>query len=198
MHATRLSRSINRSRRRPKWGCAVLAVITFAASGCETARRLAPGGFIVVERVDRDIPDNEFIAEQVRVERLDKSARKYPRLGDIPASTAQLPSDPAQRRIASNFMTERDGLISAGATDQLATDGPPPTPQRVSPIQLETPDISALQTAGRDLQKTARKDLETAAGLFSGVFDAAPDRNAVEEELSREDEDVPGEEDDEG
>lgn len=198
MHATRIHPSINRSRRRPKWASAALLLVSLGASGCETARRLAPGGFIVVDPVERTAPDNEFIAEQVRVERLDRSARKYPRLGAIPSATAALSADPAQQRIATTFISERDGLIAAGRGDQVELDGPAPTPVALSPIPLDLADRSELQAAGRDLQNQAKTDLETAAGLFSGVFDTAPDRDAVEEELSREDEDARGEEDDEG
>jgi len=66
-------------------------LVIFAATGCETAKRLVPPGFVKYEDIAKDIPPNPVITQRIRELGIDgKSAGadpkpKYPRLSEQPA-----------------------------------------------------------------------------------------------------------------
>ncbi len=74
------------------WRLVCTGLIVFGATGCETAKRLVPPGFVKYEDIAKDIPPNPVITQRIRELGIDgKSAGadpkpKYPKLSEQPAA----------------------------------------------------------------------------------------------------------------
>ncbi|MEO1309548.1 MAG: hypothetical protein AAFV51_01100 [Pseudomonadota bacterium] len=190
MNAIRIFASITGPGRGPKRVALIaLAGAACAVSGCETARKLAPGGFLKVETVERDVPDNEEIATLVRAGRLDRSQRKFPRLSEISETPPALRNDAALTGEAAEYAAARDRLAADVSRDAFATDDLPTVSAGAGgPIApaLDREGLRTLQAAGAALSRQAAADLQAIATLFSGAFENTPDRDALEQALREE------------
>jgi len=171
---------ISRHRGRAQ-GVALIFAAALLVSGCEAARRLAPGGVLIVEPASGPV-ENELIAERIEQARAEAAAGgRFPRLADAPASPGGFLSERARARQTRALAAARDGLIAAAASDsQTAEAAFPSLPLPPAGAGADVDDAGDLAAAAARLAADGRADLETARRLFDGAFDDPPDAADVD------------------
>ena len=120
--------------RRTSANITLALLIAVAASGCESAKRLAPPGLFVYEgaRVDRE--PNPYIEQ--RIEEMEAQPKQpFPRLGEQPTGAAQGLSPAEQARMEENLAITRERTQDAAAADRAAAEA-----DRAEMEALETPE----------------------------------------------------------
>ena len=94
-----------------------LAMIALAASGCETARRLAPPGFFKYEDIAGDQPVNPAIEERIAARR-SETRERFPRLSAQPNEKPEGLDGVERAILQADLTARRDELETQTADDQ--------------------------------------------------------------------------------